>query len=841
VRAAVLRAVLAETWRRPGRQLLIGLVVAVATAFAAASLLLTDSARGAIVRELAGTPAGAALVVTPPQTAGAPSIAQAPAVGEAPPPGVSAAVVQRVQRTPGVAAVAGFGAGGVALSAPGQPGDGSPWTAMAAVEGPLSRFPVLAGRLPTGPDEAAVSEETARRQGLQPGSALALTGADGRTIPFTVTGVATVRLQPVNTVLLRPDMVTRLTGADPTQLDVALEPGTTPADVGPQLAAAVGGAAVVTDAVSVRAAELSAAFGSLEGVFAALAVFGGTAVLAAALTTSCAYAAVAGSRRRTVVLLRRVGADRGQVLRALLVDAASTGAVAGLLGVGLSLLLVEAVRAAIRGTLGQDLPPPAVPVGLLVGCVLGAVAVTVAAAVGPAVRASGERPAAGAADGAPAPRPLWTVVRLVAAGVLAAAAAVAVVVAAGTADPTAALVLVAGAGVTAFVAVVAAGPVLLPGLAWLLGTLLSPVLGLSGRLAVRSTRNAPDRASTTAAALVLASLLLGVVLVGLESLTSSVQDRIAARFPAAVTAVAAGAQPLPADLPQRIAALPETGPVAAVELVTLTSGDASMEMTAVDPAAFPALCDGATDDGSLAELVPGTVALDRAQAAAWGVGVGDPVSFAVPGEPVQLRVAAVYRSSGVLAPVTVHPADLPRIAPDQPPVRRLLVGPGDAGDVEALRTAVAGAVAADPGVLVQVPADLRAELSGTVRLTRGVAYGLIAATVLVAVCGVAVALALAVRERHRESTTLRALGLTPAQTVASIGVESTLLGLAGVAVGSGLGLLFGVLAVGALGESPVVPVGTLVLSALVLVGVAAAAGTLPALAAARRRPVPTDD
>jgi putative ABC transport system permease protein len=118
---------------------------------------------------------------------------------------------------------------------------------------------------------------------------------------------------------------------------------------------------------------------------------------------------------------------------------------------------------------------------------------------------------------------------------------------------------------------------------------------------------------------------------------------------------------------------------------------------------------------------------------------------------------------------------------------------------------------------------------------------MIAATVLVAVCGVAVALALAVRERHRESTTLRALGLSRIQAVASIGVESTLLGLAGVIIGTGLGMLFGVLAVGALSERAVVPTGTLLLSALGLVVVAAAAGTLPALAAARRRPIPVDD
>jgi putative ABC transport system permease protein len=838
VRQAVLRAVLAESWRRPGRQLLIGLVVAVATAFAAASLMLTDSARSAIVRELAGTPQAAALVVSAPgAAAGAGTAGGAQQAGAA---GLPPDVQDRVRATPGVAAVAAFGAGGVLLSAPGAPGDGEPWTAIAGVDGPLARFPVLAGRLPTAANEAAVSAETARRYDLSPGGTLTLVGADGAPSAFTVTGVAEVHLQVVNTALLRPDVVARMTGAGPTQLDVLLDAGATPAEVGPRVAAAVGGAGAVDDGTTVRAAELSSAFGSLEAIFAALAVFGGTAVLAAALTTSCAYATVADGRRRTVVLLRRVGAGRGQVLRALLADAGSIGLVAGLLGVALSLGIVAAVRAVARSLLGQDLPAPTTSGVVLAGCVVGAVLVTLAAAVGTVVQTSGEAPAAADESGMPAGRARWRVARLVAAVVVGVGSVLVGLAAARAADPTTALALIAGSGVLAFGSVIAAGPVLLPAVAWLLGTLASPVLGLAGRLAVRSTRNAPTRASTTAAALVLASLLLSVVLVGLESMTTSVQDRIAARFPAAVMAVSAGNASLPADLPQRLAALPQAAHVTGVKQGVLQANGSTLTVSSVDPSAFPALAAGATDAGSLDDLVPGTVALDRAQAATWQVGVGDPLSFSARGKTVQLRVVAVYRSSGVLGPMAVSPPDLDVVVPgSKPPLREVLVDPRAGTDVEALRTAVAGAAGGDRGVLVEVPADLRAELTGTMALTRTVALGLIAATVLVAVCGVAVAMALAVRERHRESTTLRALGLTPAQTVASIGAESTLLGLAGVLVGTALGLLFGVLAVEMLQERPVVPAQTLVLSAVALVLVAGLAGTLPAVAAARRRPVPS--
>jgi len=823
VPAAVLRAVLAQSWRRPGRQLLVGLVIVVATAFAATSLMLTDSARTTIMRELAGTPQAAALVVLP--VAGSET--------------VPADVEQQVRDVPGVAGVASSGTGTVVVSLPGSPGDGEPWTALAAVTGPLSRHPLVKGRLPADPEAVAISEETARRAGLDLGDPLSLVGVDGDEEQFVVSGVVRVRLQVLNTVLMQPAVTARLTGADPAQLDVLAAPGVAPVDLAPRVVAAAGDGARVVDGDDVRAGELGGTLGGVEGIFAALAVFGATAVLAAALTTSCVFGVVTGRQRHTVALLRRVGAGRGQVLRALLVDAGLTGLAAGVLGVLLSLGLVELVRIAIRVGLGEDLPSPGIPLATLLACVAGAVVTTLLAAVGPAVQVSGERPTAIAGEAVRSQRFVPRVVRVVTAVVLVVASTVLTVLGAG--DPQSALLLVAGAVVLAFGAVLAAGPLLLPAVAWLLGAVLGRLSGLPGRLAGRSVLRAPDRASTTAAALVLSGLLLSVVLVGLQSITLSVQDRIASQFPAPVTAQSAGREPLPGDLAARLRDLVEVGAVATVESASMEVGDGTeVGLTAVDVSTFPPLLDGALDAGSLADLVPGTVALDRAQAATWQVGVGSRLRFAAPSTQVELAVVAVYRSSGILAPVTVHPLDLPRIVPDGSTLSQLLVIPAGAVEVETLREAVAAAVEPGDAALVRVPDDARVELENAVRLTSAVALGLVAATVLVAVCGVAVALALAVRERHRESTTMRALGLTPAQVVAALGVESTLLGLAGVLVGTALGVLFGVLSVQAIGERPVVPVDSVLACAGVLVLVAAVAGTLPALRAARRRPLPSD-
>jgi putative ABC transport system permease protein len=698
----VLRAVLAD--HRLGRRLLAGLAIAVATAFAAASVQLTAAAGTAIVRELAGTPLAADLVVTP----------------------AGADVEQRVRGAAGVALVAPAGAAPVGRAGPG--GVVEPWTALRGDAGPLGRYPLLSGRLPAGPDEAAVSEQASRRPGVVVGSALDLVAPDGAPRRLVVTGVVAARAEPLDAVVVAPETALALTGAPPVQLDVAVAPGASAAAVGEELRAALGPDAAVRDAAEVRTGELQRVLGGgLDGVLAALAVFGATAATAAVLTTSCVLGVLAARQRRTVGLLRRAGAGRGQVLRALLVDAGLTGVGAGLAGAALSVGLVELVRIGVRAALGEELPAAGVPWAVLATSAGAAALATVLAAVGPALRLSAAAPAA--SDGG-----ARTVSRLATAVALAAASVGVLQVPA--AGPETALPLVAGAGVLAFGAVIAAGPVLFPGAAAVLGL---PLTGLvTGRLALRSARRAPRRATTTIAALTLLGMLLTAVLVGLESMTVSATDRVAARYPAPVTVVATGEQGLPADLADRLAADPAADGVSAV-----------------------------TDGGA---------------------------------------------------------------------VRELLVTPATGTGVDALRDAVTAVVGPAPGAAVLVLAGLRAELEAAVGLVRAIALGLVAATALVGVVGVAVSLALAGRERRRESGTLRALGLTPGQLVAAAGLENGLLAAAGALVGTGLGVVFGVLAVFALREAAVVPLDEVLAGAGALLLVAVVAGTAPAVAAARAGP-----
>ncbi len=809
--APVLGAVLVDSWRRPGVQLAVVGIVLVATTFVGTCLGLTTAARAAVVRELAGTPPAATVVVLP-------------AAGQA---AVPEPVEAAVRRFAGVAEVAPFATDYAPFAARGRPGDGEPWSVGVAVGGSLSRTTLVAGTWPAARGQAVVTDVTARRVGLVLGSSVGLVAVDGRTVSFVVTGIVRTRLQVVETVLVQAADMTVVTGRGPAQLDVL--PAAGAEDLGARLAAALGTDAVVRTGDDVRADELRSQFGSTDLLLALLGVFGVVAAAAAALTTACAFAVLAERRRRNVELLRALGAGTAQVLRALLIDAALVGALGGGLGAALTPVAIEAVRLWVRVALDEVLPaaPASSPLEVL-AIVLSATAATVAAALGPTIRvgvATGRRQRAGR---------FGVAVRVATAVLAAGATGGAARLGAAATRPSDALLFLTAAGVAAFVTVVVVGPVLLTGLAWFLGWLVTPFTGRAGRIARRSVVRAPARATVTAAATVLAALVLAAVTVGLVSLTASVDRRLASRFPAPVTVSAVGDGELPAGLAGRLAARPGVGAAVAVRSVDARAGyPAPVTLGTVDARALPQLLDAAVESGSVAALGPGTVVLDRAQAAARGVTRGSVVQLPGVRGPVDLRVVAVVRSSGVLPALIVDPADLPRLVAGPVPVRRILVMPAANVDVEGLFAAVDATVVPRAGAVVQVPADARSQLAALLALIGGVATALAAAVSAVAFAGIAVAVTLSVRRRRDEVATLHALGLGPVGIVATVGLEGSLLGTAGVLVGSAVGTGLAVVALAMIDEVVVVPVPALLGGAGVLVALAALVSTVPAVGLGR--------
>jgi putative ABC transport system permease protein len=516
-------ALLAETRRRPGRVLLTGLAIIVATVFAAGTLLFTDTLDAYVATKTVQTPAAAAVVVTPP--AG------------------SAGLVRTIGSVDGTAAAVGVWStylpvdGGVTWSISSDP-----------MGGPLTRLAApVTGRLPAAADEMAVATGTAERLRLVPGATVEV-GPDGGPVRrFTVTAIVRVPSESLNTAFATPAAVEGL-GGQLDGIDVAAAPGVAPATLVDRVSAVVGPEVRVRTGAEQRAAEAKQASASVAAVLVGIGVFAGLALVAAAVVVASTFRIVLTQRRTQLALLRCVGATRGQITRAVLAEGAVTGLVAGLVGVGAAVGIGFAVLAAMRAIGIDDVPALVVSAPKLGAALLVAVGTTLLAAIGPALAASRIPPVAAlgtaGAGEAGAPRPGR---RLVAAGVLTALAVGigALALATGSAPGVIAL---AASGMVAFAALVVAGPVLVRVLAATVGRVVVALGGTPGRLAVANAREVPRRTAATIAVLALGVGLTSALLVAMASTRAGATASLDREFPADIVVDAPDVSDLAARL-----------------------------------------------------------------------------------------------------------------------------------------------------------------------------------------------------------------------------------------------------------------------------------------------------
>jgi putative ABC transport system permease protein len=554
VSGAAAGALLSGVRRRPGRLLLTGVAITVATVFAAGTLLLSETLRGYLAARTQVTPVAAAAVVHPGGSLAAD-------------PGLVAAVAG----VPGVDTAIGHWTAVLPVAGGGPP---TTWQLQSdPMTGPLSRLgPPTAGRLPTGPDQVLVGAATAERTGVRPGAALTVTPAAGPPRTVTVTGVVRVPLEGLDLLVGLPDAVGAL-GGELDQVDVLADAGTAPAALVERIGPAIGDPDAVRTGAQQRVAEAENASETVSDVLIGVGIFVGLAMVAAAVVVASTFRILLTQRRTQFALLRCVGARRGQVLRAVLLEALVTGLVAGALGVAVAVLAGYGLVAALAATGTADAPALVVSWPGMAGCLLLAVLSTVLAAVGPALAAARIPPlaalrAAGAGESGAPP----AVRRLVLAGLLVAIAVAAGVGAFALSGPQTggpALLLLAGSGLVAFAALLAAGPLLVRALAATLGRAVSALGGAPGRLATANAGQVPRRTAATISVLALGVGLTSALLVALSSTEGYARAEIADRFPAEIVV----ATPDAAALAGRLGADPA--------VVVVPVGDSAV---GVDPA-----------------------------------------------------------------------------------------------------------------------------------------------------------------------------------------------------------------------------------------------------------------
>ncbi|CAM3567003.1 FtsX-like permease family protein [Nocardioides zeicaulis] len=559
-------------------------------------------------------------------------------------------------------------------------------------------------------------------------------------------------------------------------------------------------------------------------VFVAIALFVGVMVIANT------FAILFAQRRRDFALLRCVGVTRGQLRRAVRLEALALGLVASAVGVVAGAVVGAGLVALVRHWFADMGPAALDPTWTAGGFAVGVV-VTLLAAWLPTRSATRVAPlAALRPDTGVDLRSAAGRLRLVSAVVLLAGGAALLALAVSS---HAVPVMLAGGTVT-FVGVLLVGPVLVPWLIRLVGRLVGtgPVRRLATGNAVRN----PRRTATTAASLLVGVTLTTAVLTGLASSRTGIDEEMDREYPVdfSVTTVD---RPLAADLRARAEALPDVASVELLDGTTATLGGVEVPLLGTDgrPGTVRGPADLSPADGVV--LLPHDVIDELPRRVADAVWKDREVVVIVAGRErtLQVRPSTGWGRAGIVSATTL-------LALDPSPVPGALwVRAGGGADAEDLRgdlAALAGASGAglDGGYTQRAWVDLQVDI-----LT-GAVVGLLAIAIVIALVGIANTLGLSVLERSRENALLRAMGLTRQQLRRAMAAEGLLLSAVATAMGVALGLTFAWVGVQVLIASvvddvgltvPVLQVGTVaVVAALAGLG----ACVLPARRAARVAP-----
>ena len=829
----MLQVALAQVRLNARRFIAVSLAVMIAVGFLTATLLINSSSKASLVQSVGQSYRNADLVLAGEYN------------DETGYPVLDDAAADAARNTPGVDGVYAVLQPYVTFS------DGTATAAamLSNTSDAAGLFPVdvVEGSLPASDGEVAVDKDTAERYGLSLGTALTLETSFGDTgdaaADLRISALVSSSNDPQAGGITQLYSTTATTAefASPGQsfstIQLALNDGASLAGVQAALQQeladrSIGGITVRTAEEQTQAIVSAYTAGDdlLTGV---LLAFAAVALLVCALVVSNTFSVLVAQRTRELALLRCIGASRSQIRRSVIVEALLVGIAASLLGVAAAVGLMAAIIAYLRtmpdsGFATLAVSPSAVITGLAVGVLL-----TVLSALVPARAATAVAPLA-------ALRPADDVragtrrgrIRL--AGGLILLAGGALLLGFGAASNE--VMLAVPGGMLSFVGILMCATLFVPPLVRAVGTLAAP-LGVPGKLAAVNAIRNPQRTAATSSALLIGVTLVTMMMTGAATARTSLDGVLATEFPVDI-AIAGG---VPAEADTYTAADADTARavegVAEAVLVPL-AGTAEVDgWTAGVYALDQADASAVLQDETL-QLRPGTILMPQGTAAKTVT-----VNGADADVVLDVVVTGSYQFEPLISTETAASLGAPDIAGDGPQTQLWLsVDDGfNAGQLMDLRTELAETLGIED-YLISGSAIERASFDQIIDVLLTVVTGLLAVAVVIALVGVANTLSLSVLERTRESSLLRALGLTRGQLRGMLALEAVL--IAGVAAlfGCVLGSLYGWLGVrSVLGSLSEVGLAVPWLQLLGVLAVAVIAGllasVLPARRAARLSPV----
>ncbi|WP_299922320.1 ABC transporter permease [uncultured Nocardioides sp.] len=622
------------------------------------------------------------------------------------------------------------------------------------------------------------------------------------------------------------------------QIDVIAADGTATSGVTEDLRAALGADVDVEASQDTAAASAAAAKSQLGFITGALLALAGAALVIGAFLIANTFSVLVTQRTRELAVMRAAGATGRQVMTSILGEATVLGIAGALAGTGAGLVAATGLRSLLDAA-GATVPdgPTVLSARTLIVALAVGIGVTLIAAFGAARRAARISPVMAMREGALGTAGGRGRIRA-AVGVTFTAVGVAALSVGGAAESMPAL----GAGTAALVAgMVALAPMVAPAVVNLIGRGLSAITGRSvpAGLAREAARRAPRRTGATVMALALSLALVVFVSVVGASVRAALQSGFDEAITAELVVESARGEMLgglgPTTL-KTIEDLDEVGTVSPLRFGHWKDSGATRALTALDPTTIDDVTDVDMVEGSLTDLRDGVVITER-QATERGLTVGDTLgmTFARTGT-VKVPVVGLIDDDDAKALSTDYLVSLASYRDwfTERVDASLLVRPSSGTSVHDARLALEDALEGMPTVEVRDQASAAeartASLDGILTLITAV----LMLTVLIAMLGITNTLALSIIERTRELGLLRAVGMTRRQLRTMIRTESLLIAVAGLLVGTTIGVATSALFVRGIAQG-----GDLHLrvptTGLVLVGaVALVVGTVGGLAPARR-------
>jgi putative ABC transport system permease protein len=831
---------LKSLWARKARAFATTLAVVIGVAFVAGSYVLTDTIFAAFDEIFNESLKGTAVVVT----------AENPVKQEnGETPTISASLLPRVKKTPGVRVAAGaiFTPGGFFDSKGEKIGTKfAPKFISSTLPGGLESLPYVDGHRPRGPTEASLTEAAADGAGLSLGETLTIIGQGSarhfKLVGFTRLGGASFGSASIAQVRLpvAQRLTHKLGRLD--QISVAAKPGISETALRSRIAAEM------PAGVRVETAKENADRGSEEirdslnflQIF--LLVFAFIAILVGSFLIFNTFSITVAQRVAEFGMLRTLGASRRQILTTVVVEALAIGLLGAVVGIGGGLVIAKLLNLLLEAfeidlpTTGLVMESRTVIVSLLVGVV-----VTLISSLVPALRSTRVPPIAALHAFTPTPTRRRRVLGLAVSLLLGAVGLAMVLIGLfGSAGGGTAAGLIGGGAVAIVFAVSLFSPRLVPPLATIAGWPLERLRRLLGRLSRENAQRNPSRTAVTAAALMIGLMVVTFVTVFAAGLKGSVAQVVDENFNGGlVIQNSDGFSPIPNGAAFAARRVPGVKTVASIrsEQAKLLPSGSGVRVSA------PSRDIEKTVDvewkrggpATLRRLRDGQAILSDSFASEHDLEVGD--SFRLLSQtrrrPSFEVVGELGSKLGVVGSVVITQAAMAgEFGQTQDTMDFVETVPGaDVAKTQALLAALVERAFPVAEVLNQQ--ELKESREEQVDQLVNLVYALLLLAILISIFGIANTLALSIHERRRELGMLRAIGMSRRQVRTMIRYEAVITALIGAVLGMALGIVFAALIAQPLkdeGFTLSYPIGSLV----GLLVFAAIIGVLAAIFPARR-------